>query len=381
MLEADLRPRDIVPEDVGIGYLFWTLADAVIVGDIRTERIVLWNPAAETMFGYSVDEARALPLDVLVPGSLRSEHRAGVARYRETGHGVIIDGRTPVEVPAVCKDGRELRVELTLSPIDRNGERSPYVVAIIRDVTERAQTQAALVALANKLELERQKDEFLSFVAHELRTPVTVIHGYVQLLEAQLRDSDEATRRKLQAIDRGTSQLIAVINDVLDLSRIQTGRLEYHFDHLDYVQLVRSVAEEMTVLHPERTINVAIPPSLTTVGDEVRLRQVLINLIDNALKYGPDGSPVQITVEVDDTGTITTYVCDEGPALPADERDRVFERFYRFPSGRGHAEGLGIGLYISRGIVDALGGRIWVADDDHSSFAFSLPPTRPQRED
>lgn len=380
MVEADLRPNDIEPEDVGIGRLFWSLADAVVVGDIRDERIVLWNPAAETMFGYTVNEARNLPLDVLVPGSLKAEHRAGVALYRDSGHGTIIDGRAPVEVPAVRKDGQELRVELTLSPIDRNGERSPYVVAIIRDVTERIQTQAALVALTDKLELERQKDEFLSFVAHELRTPVTVIHGYVQLLEAQFRDSDDATRRKLHAIDRGTSQLIAVINDVLDLSRIQTGRLEYHFDCLDYVRLVGSVTEEMTVLHPERTINIVMPPSVTVVGDEIRLRQVLINLIDNALKYGPGESPVQITVEVDETGTITTSVCDEGPPLPAHERDRVFERFYRLPSSRGHAEGLGIGLYISRGIVEALGGRIWIADDDHSSFAFSLPPIPPSGE-
>lgn len=374
MMEADLRPSDIKPEDVGLGRLFWSLADAVVIGDVRDDRIALWNPAAEAMFGYSVDEARGLPLDVLVPVSLRADHRAGVARYRETGSGAIIDGRTPVQVPAVRKDGRELHVELTLSPIDQDGKRSPYVMAVIRDVTERAQAEAALQTLTTKLELERHKDEFLSFVAHELRTPVTVIHGYVQLLERQLRGEDESTRRKLQAIDRGTAQLIDVINDLLDLSRMQTGRLEYRFVPVDYADIVRAVAEEMAILHPGRTINLVVPPSVPVVGDAVRLRQVLINLIDNALKYGPEKSPVQVTVEVGEN--ITTYVCDEGPPLPPGERERVFDRFYRLPSSRGHAEGLGIGLYISRGIIDALGGQIWIADDDHSSFAFSVPAAR-----
>ncbi len=374
MLESDLRPNDMRPEDVGIGRLFWSLADAIVVGDVRDERIVLWNPAAEMIFGYSMAEARNLPLDVLVPASLRADHLSGVARYRDTGHGMIVDGRAPVEVPALRKDGREILVELTLSPIDWDGQRSPYVVAIIRDVTERARTEAALEDLTDKLELEHQKVEFLSFVAHELRTPVTVIQGYVQLLRRQLRGADEATQRKLQAIERGTSQLSAVISDVLDLSRIQTGRLEYHFNRLDYAAVVRSVTEEMTVLHPERTITMVSPPSVVVLGDEARLRQVLINLIDNALKYGPGESPVRIAVEVAGTGTVTTYVRDEGPPLPPADRERVFERFYRLPSDRAHAEGLGIGLYISRGIIEALGGRIWIADDDHSSFAFSLPP-------
>lgn len=372
--EAELRSSDMKPEDVGLGRLFWSLADAVVVGDVRDEHIVLWNPAAERMFGYSVDEACGLSLDILMPVSMRAQHRAGIAHYRESGHGAIIDGRVPVQVPAMRKDGQELLIELTLSPIDVDGEPTPYVLAILRDVTERAQAEAALRSLTARLELERHKDEFLSFVAHELRTPITVIHGYVQLLERQLRGEDEATRRKLKAIDRGAAQLVEVINDLLDLSRIQTGRLEYHFVPLDYAALARSVVEEMMVLHADRTIHLAAPPSVTIAGDAPRLRQVLINLIDNGLKYGPDGTSVQVTVEVEEDGTVTTYVCDEGPPLPPPDRERVFERFYRLPSSRGHAEGLGIGLYISRGVIDALGGRIWIADDDHSSFAFSLPP-------
>ena len=114
------------------------------------------------------------------------------------------------------------------------------------------------------------------------------------------------------------------------------------------------------------------PSSISIVGDAIRLRQVLVNLIDNAFKYGPPGTEVTITVE-DERTSVATFVCDEGPPLPLPERERIFDRFYRVPfSPEARAGGLGIGLYISRGIVEAHGGRIWVADEDHSSFAFSL---------
>lgn len=143
----------ITPEQLGMGRLFWALPDAVIVGDTRSGDIVLWNPAAERMFGYSADEAVGLPLEVLVPDVLREKHRQGLRHYGATGHGHIIDSQTAVEVPALCKDGRQVSVELMLSPIAKLDSPSHhYVLAVIRDVTERARSRAEIQILNEELE-------------------------------------------------------------------------------------------------------------------------------------------------------------------------------------------------------------------------------------
>ncbi len=144
------------PEDLGIGNLFERVRDAVIVADTKTEQIVLWNPAATRVFGYSTSEALSgLRVEALVPGSLKARHRTGMARYGETGHGVYIDAHALLDLPAVTKYGEEIQIELSLNPIERghnarptnggaNGEAGPYVLAIVRDVTERKRAVEAL---------------------------------------------------------------------------------------------------------------------------------------------------------------------------------------------------------------------------------------------
>jgi PAS domain S-box-containing protein len=130
-----------VPEDFGVGRLFWAIREAVIVADAGTGRIALWNPAAEALLGYSAAEALALTVDALVPDRLRDRHRAGFARYDATGHGPLVDAGTPVEVPARRKDGAEVPIELTLTPLDTAAGR--YVLAFLRDLTERRRVEAA----------------------------------------------------------------------------------------------------------------------------------------------------------------------------------------------------------------------------------------------
>src|SRR5918992_5728586 len=136
------------PEDLGFGKLFERVRDAVIVADAKTQRIVLWNPAAEKMFGYSTSEALELRVEVLVPEHLKDDHRAGIARYAETGHGPYVDSDAPLDLPAVRKDGEEIRIELSLSPIspvhDADGGEGKFVLAIIRDITERKRAEEEL---------------------------------------------------------------------------------------------------------------------------------------------------------------------------------------------------------------------------------------------
>jgi PAS domain S-box-containing protein len=144
------------PEDLGFGRLFERIQDAVIVADAKTQRIVLWNPAAAKMFGYSASEALKLRVEALVPEPLKAAHRAGIARYAKTGHGPYIDSDAPLDLPAVRKNGKEISVELSLSPIspvhDADGGEAQFVLAIIRDVTERKRAEESIRQLNKNLE-------------------------------------------------------------------------------------------------------------------------------------------------------------------------------------------------------------------------------------
>ena len=129
------------PRDFGIGQLFWEIHEAVVLGDAATGRIVLWNPAAEALFGYSAAEAVGQPIEMLVPEPLKAQHRAGLARYHATAHGAIVDSPAALELPALRKMGEELTIELTLSPVNEAAAGGRFVLAIIRDVSERKRVE------------------------------------------------------------------------------------------------------------------------------------------------------------------------------------------------------------------------------------------------
>ncbi len=150
----------LAPRDLGMGRLFGSVRDAVIVADADTGRIVLWNPAAEETFGYSAAEALGMSVEELVPDYLRARHRTGMARYRDTGHGPYIDSNTALDLPAVRKTGEEIRVELTLSPIEPEHEataKGRFVLAIVRDTTDRKRSEEEVRRLNAELE-ERVKN-------------------------------------------------------------------------------------------------------------------------------------------------------------------------------------------------------------------------------
>ena len=142
-----LGDANVRPKDLGIGKLFWKIRDAVIVAEARSQRIVLWNPTATKIFGYSTSEALELRIEALVPEHLKVQHRAGIARYAETGHGTYIDSDVPLELPALRKSGEEIYVELSLSPIEPEYEADGderLVLAIVRDITGRKRAGEAL---------------------------------------------------------------------------------------------------------------------------------------------------------------------------------------------------------------------------------------------
>jgi signal transduction histidine kinase/CHASE3 domain sensor protein len=242
---------------------------------------------------------------------------------------------------------------------------------------ENAKLYTEQVDARRKVEdLSRLKDEFLSIASHELRTPVTSIKGYTQLAKTLIRENDLATSEEyldiaLDQIDR----MSRLILELLDVSRIETGRLEIRREPIRWTTFVRDVVHH----HPagsERKLHLSLPDGEKEIaGDRDRLEQVLGNLLENAAKYSPDGSDIYVNVE-DRGDQVVTSVCDKGIGIPADELGQVFERFHR---GRQVSStnygGLGLGLYITKQIVERHGGSIWVDSKERSgtSFFFSLP--------
>src|SRR5262249_30190176 len=170
-------PRALVPADLGIGRLFEHVRDAVIVADAATGRVVLWNPTAERMFGYAATEALGMPVSVLVPTRMKARHHAGLARYRKTGHGHIIDGGGVVEVAAMHRSGAEIMVELSLNPIGNGLVGGPFVLAIVRDVTERTRLHHSAQQQLRDIESLYQADEVL----HRSLRLEDVLRGLVDL--------------------------------------------------------------------------------------------------------------------------------------------------------------------------------------------------------
>jgi two-component system, OmpR family, phosphate regulon sensor histidine kinase PhoR len=237
-------------------------------------------------------------------------------------------------------------------------------VIVFRDVTGRR-------------EVERMKDEMLSIASHELKGPISVIKGHAQILESQVtsgRATTESMKHGLAAIVQSSERLAGLLDLLLDLSRIEAGRLELDPIPTDLVALTRSVVERTRAVAARHRLEVRGPDHIEGTWDARRLEQLLHNLLANAVKYSPMGGTVEIELGADDQ-TATVSVRDEGIGLLQEDLPRVFERFYRAEGVR-KLEGTGLGLYICQGIVSAHGGRIWAESPGHgrgTTFSFALP--------
>ncbi len=248
------------------------------------------------------------------------------------------------------------------APIRDASGRIVAAVNVARDVTELR-------------EIDRLKDEFISVASHEMRTPLTVIKGYAQILERRLKSSD-STKGLLDMARQilNQTQLLSSLTDrLLDMSRVQFGRLSLEKEKVDLAALVRDVAERMRVATGHHTIRVDANQPVFAEADASRLEQVLMNLISNAVKYSPEGTAIDISLEQHD-GDALVSVRDRGHGIPADRQDRIFQRFYRAVAN-GTNKGLGLGLYVSKGIVEAHGGKIWFESKEGkgSTFYVRLP--------
>ena len=366
--------------------------DAIIEVD-QEGRIVLLNKATEVLFGYSREELLGQQVEMLVPQEVRAGHHLHRRQYwahpatRPMGTGLRLEGQR--------KDGSKVPVEISLSPVQF--EEGFRVSAIIRDVSERRHVEEKLRAVqaayteelaaknreleARNQEVERAshlKSEFLSGMSHELRTPLHTISGFTELLEEEIEGPlNEKQHRFIQHIYKDAQHLLALINDVLDLSKIESGRLELHRDVFPLSEPLEETVSSVRPRAEAKSIEVEViaPGEIELYADRLRFKQILYNLLSNAIKFTPDGK--RVWVEVTANGQfVEVTVADTGIGIPASEHDSVFDKFYQVGQRQaGGHEGTGLGLAITRRLVEEHGGTIRLQSEPGkgSRFTFSIP--------
>ncbi len=354
--------------------------DAVITIDAQSI-ITTWNPQAERTFGYAREEALgALLSNLIIPRAFRDAHLKGLERFLAKGDGPILNRR--IEVSAVHKDGRELPIELTVMPLRM--ERSVSFCAFARDITEQKQLESTLRLAQETAEGASQaKSDFLANISHEIRTPLNAICGTTDLL---LTTTLTAPQRRYAGMCAKASQtLLALVTDLLDFSRIEAGQTRLEQAPYDVRQLIDRTIQLLTHRAEEKGLTLTshldpdVPPCLE--GDGFRLHQILLNLVSNAIKFTQQGY-VTVRATLTDAGTeaarIRFSVTDSGIAIPADQLERIFDRFTQVnsASSRQHG-GVGLGLAICKRLVGLMGGRIWAESvaDRGSTFTVELPLT------
>ncbi|MDP9253129.1 MAG: ATP-binding protein [Chloroflexota bacterium] len=267
--------------------------------------------------------------------------------------------------------------------------RKPLDVVELRATVGRALERRRIRQRLVELEqLDRLKTQFLSMASHELRTPLTAVSGFMQLARRRmsrlsgetdvpppLREEAQKADETLELANRQAKKLARLIDELVDVSRLQQGRVEMRLAEIELTDIVREVAERMRILSTGHEIETKIEGAAPIVADRDRIEQVLENLVGNAIKYSPGGSRIQLSLRVNGANAIVS-VRDEGIGVAPDELEKIFGLFYRSPDPRAdHVGGLGLGLYISREIVSRHHGRLWAERNAEAgtSFHVTLP--------
>ena len=365
--ESEFRTRSIVE----------SAYDAFVAMD-ETGSVVDWNAAAVAIFGWSRVEAIGQQLsELIIPISQRSAHRAGLERYLQTGEGPLLNRR--LEVSACKKDGTEIPVELTITPLRLRQKH--LFCAFIHDISLRKVAEQALRDAKVAAESANQaKGDFLANMSHEIRTPLNAVIGMTDLLlETGLRGTQ---REYLEMVRDSGEALLGVINDILDFSKIEAGKLD-----LDEVPFrLRDVLGDSLKLLGVRAhkkglelacdIDVNVPDSLE--GDPGRLRQIVINLVGNAIKFTDQGEVVvDVTADAPRDGRVRVHVAvtDTGIGIPRQKLEKIFRAFEQADTSTTRRfGGTGLGLSISSRLVELMGGRIEVESEEGqgSTFRFSI---------
>ena len=333
-----------------------SIAEGIVYLDLD-RRVVLTNPAAEHLLGLPDDTAGKVVDDLLDADIVDRLFSAAPSRRRAR----------PVSSEVSLTVGEETRALKVVSSPVLGGDDSPIG------------TVYALDDITREKEIEQMKSDFVALVSHELRTPLTSIYGYTRLiLDGKTGEVPDVTRDKLVRVERQALRLSHLISDLLDLSRIESGRMEMRMAPTSIVDVAGTRIEDIRTQADDKEIRLTLEAEddvPDAVADGERIGQVLTNLLSNAVKFTPNGGSVQTRIRREGS-LLSVQVIDTGVGIPPDERARIFEKFHQVSSVHTRQQGgTGLGLAIARSIVEAHGGRIWVDDGagSGSDFRFVLP--------
>jgi len=361
--------------------------DSIIEVD-RDGRILLTNKATEKLFGYSRDELIGRPVDLLLPDALQDRHvhhREAYTEYpgtRPMGQGLVLSARH--------RDGAEIPVEISLSPI-RIGD-SFSVMAIVRDVTERRAFELQIRKANQELEARNRevenanqlKSEFLASMSHELRTPLHTIIGFTELLKEESQGPlNDAQKRFAGHVYRDSVHLLELINDILDLSKIEANQMELLIESFDAREVLREAMQAMTPAAKAKNMSMGgqFDTPVYILADRVRFREIVTNLLSNAVKFTPKGGSVCVDIAVTAPATATISIADTGIGIAPADQQVIFDRFRQVGSAAsGVREGTGLGLAIVKRLVEMHGGTIGVESSPGKGSVFTVTiPRDPAR--
>jgi PAS domain S-box-containing protein len=318
------------------------------------------NPAASEMLGWKSEEIIGKDIHTLI----HHTHKDGTS-YTLTQcpiHTILHDKKAPRTSTEVFwkKNGTSFSVEGVYTPIIEK-KQIKGVVVVFKDITERQK-------------MEDLKREFFSIAAHELKTPITSLKlmSQHQLFELNKKGKEAINPQDLKLMDKELDRLTRIINDLLDNQRIETGKLNLHVAQIELSSLITNTIKQVQNLTKTQQITYHSASPITVTADADRIQQVLTNLLTNAIKYAPQSTKIIVSQKVDPT-EVTVAVKDHGPGIPINQQSKIFDRFYQIREGR--SPGFGLGLYISKQIIENHQGRIWIKskEGEGSTFYFSLP--------
>lgn len=348
-----------------------SIREGVMVID-ATHKIQLFNKSAQDLTGW--DEASAKNIDYTPVLQLKTIDDQALTDTTDpfneawnTATSVVRD-----DLAMTTRSGRKIQLRLSVSPLYDENKKPVGAIALFRDISK-------------EKEVERQKDEFVSTASHEMRTPVAAIEGYISLaMNANVATIDDRAKKYLDKAHDTIQHLGELFRDLLSVTKAEEGQLNAKIEAVDIGHLVQSAADDMQFTAQKKNLTLvyqiggqsgkAIAPLYYVAANSERLREVVMNLIDNAVKYTSEGG-IKITLEGNDK-EVTVGISDTGPGIAAEDVPHLFQKFYRIDNTATRTiGGTGLGLYLCRRVIELFNGRIWVESkpDQGSTFRFSLP--------